>query len=367
MIYVICYFKIAGDHYMGRIGISYSEVAQAAAELQGYKKNPTVDAIRELLGTGSKSTIARHLREWRANQGLQNPEEASLPGELLALVRGLWERLQTKSDEDMIQLQKECSEKIQASQQQCQTVEQYNQAQKREILILEEKLQEQTQNTLSLQKTLIDEQTLTTRLTERTSALDQQRQQQDLELQKLHGLLRHVQENLEHYQTSTQQLREEQALIIDKQRQAYEHRIYEGQQQASTQTQRITELQIQLNQSQYEVAYLAKAQADQNLSMNSLRQQLNEVQVKYDVVVQQYEAVNALNKGLDHQLLEKIQELCTIEERLVSAQENVNQLKQILKITEEKIRVLEEQKIVLAQEKANLAGQFIQLQTAITL
>jgi hypothetical protein len=37
---------------MSRIGITFEEVKKAIAELQGKQKNPTVDAIREILGTG---------------------------------------------------------------------------------------------------------------------------------------------------------------------------------------------------------------------------------------------------------------------------------------------------------------------------
>ena len=51
---------------MARIGITYHDVTRAIATLQTLQKNPTVDHIREILGTGSKSTIARFLREWKA-------------------------------------------------------------------------------------------------------------------------------------------------------------------------------------------------------------------------------------------------------------------------------------------------------------
>jgi hypothetical protein len=43
------------------IGVGLLDVEKAALELQGRGKNPSVDAIREVLGTGSKSTIAQHL------------------------------------------------------------------------------------------------------------------------------------------------------------------------------------------------------------------------------------------------------------------------------------------------------------------
>ena len=45
------------------------------------------------------------------------------------------------------------------------------------------------------------------------------------ENQRLHQLLNHVQENLEHYQTSTQRLREEQLLLAEKQRTEYEQKL----------------------------------------------------------------------------------------------------------------------------------------------
>lgn len=53
---------------MGRIGITYSDVAKAAEKLTEQGLRPTVDAVRAELGTGSKSTIVPHLRRWRSKQ-----------------------------------------------------------------------------------------------------------------------------------------------------------------------------------------------------------------------------------------------------------------------------------------------------------
>ena len=53
---------------MARAGVTFLDVEKAVLQLQGRGKNPSVDAIRELLGTGSKSTIAQHLRDYRAEQ-----------------------------------------------------------------------------------------------------------------------------------------------------------------------------------------------------------------------------------------------------------------------------------------------------------
>ncbi|MGE3920797.1 MAG: DNA-binding protein, partial [Gammaproteobacteria bacterium] len=53
---------------MARTGVTYTEVAKVAVELEGQGKNPTIENVRQLLGTGSHTTIRLHLNEWRAQQ-----------------------------------------------------------------------------------------------------------------------------------------------------------------------------------------------------------------------------------------------------------------------------------------------------------
>jgi hypothetical protein len=103
---------------MSRAGITFEEVKKAIAELQGRQKNPTVDAIREILGTGSKSTIARYLREWKAHHGLSNDSDGRLPSDLLGMVNGLWDALRKKADEQINQYRQESDTKTSQLQQQ---------------------------------------------------------------------------------------------------------------------------------------------------------------------------------------------------------------------------------------------------------
>lgn len=81
---------------MARAGILYSHVAKAAAQLAATGKNPTVDSVREQLGgTGSKSTIAPLLKQWKAqHQGETAAADAGLPVDLLEAVKGVYERVQ---------------------------------------------------------------------------------------------------------------------------------------------------------------------------------------------------------------------------------------------------------------------------------
>ena len=50
---------------MARTGISFEDVRNAAESLLGRGLNPTIQRVRELLGTGSNTTISEHLKIWQ--------------------------------------------------------------------------------------------------------------------------------------------------------------------------------------------------------------------------------------------------------------------------------------------------------------
>ncbi len=91
---------------MARIGINYYDVTQAIATIQGKQQNPTVDRIREILGTGSRTTIANLLREWREKNNILPTDPTGMPIELLNLVKSLWQTLQDRTEEKLIEEQK---------------------------------------------------------------------------------------------------------------------------------------------------------------------------------------------------------------------------------------------------------------------
>jgi len=53
---------------MTKPGITYSNVASAAKQLKKANLSITIDNIRHILGTGSKTTISRHLKVWKTKQ-----------------------------------------------------------------------------------------------------------------------------------------------------------------------------------------------------------------------------------------------------------------------------------------------------------
>ncbi|MBR7779390.1 DNA-binding protein [Undibacterium rugosum] len=80
---------------MARAGILYSDVVRAATELLVAGKTVTVDNVRKAMGdTGSKSTIAPYLKQWKESQeGEARLQQASLPEGLLNQVKALYATL----------------------------------------------------------------------------------------------------------------------------------------------------------------------------------------------------------------------------------------------------------------------------------
>lgn len=88
---------------MARPGVTYMEVAEAAEDILGQGKTPTIEQIRQKLGTGSSTTIANHLRDWK--QRLAGLDVATikdkLPQDLMTIVKGLWDKVIDQSQEQI--------------------------------------------------------------------------------------------------------------------------------------------------------------------------------------------------------------------------------------------------------------------------
>ena len=96
------------------MGISYYTVANAATELSAQGKNPTVEGIRALTGTGSNSTISNHLRAWREKQDQARflCQKENIPEELSLTVKGLWDRVIDQANEKVADIRQELENKI---------------------------------------------------------------------------------------------------------------------------------------------------------------------------------------------------------------------------------------------------------------
>jgi len=67
---------------MARAGITKEQVHAAANQLVAQGVHPSINAVRDLLGTGSNGTIHKHLREWADARPTQKAPEFVLPTDL---------------------------------------------------------------------------------------------------------------------------------------------------------------------------------------------------------------------------------------------------------------------------------------------
>ena len=91
---------------MARAGVTYHDIAKAAEAIKTHGQEPTVDRVREHLGTGSKSTIAPLLKRWRSDNG-EAAAVSALPNDLVEVVKSLHERVQQMADHRIEQARQE--------------------------------------------------------------------------------------------------------------------------------------------------------------------------------------------------------------------------------------------------------------------
>ena len=77
---------------MARPGITYKDVAKACEQIIDEGGRPTINGVKNTLGTGSPNNISVHLREWRAVHQPKNENNRILPDNVIATITNEIER-----------------------------------------------------------------------------------------------------------------------------------------------------------------------------------------------------------------------------------------------------------------------------------
>lgn len=337
---------------MSRAGVTLLDVEQAIFKLQGRGKNPSVDAIREVLGTGSKSTIAQHLRDWKAQQ--PNPQ-GKLPQDLLGLVSALWERLTLKAEQRIEEVEEASSQRELALKQTLAELQQNHIRLQKQLHQIEE-----TEVTLTMAKETLENKIRTqqqehTRLIERDLVTQQQLESQKTENARLHQLANNIQANLEHYQQAVHQLKTEQQLAIEKQQIQLQQEMTACRQQVQYHEQQLFQRNTELQQLQNEHRQLQEAHAELIKETQGKTQLLGGLQERCD---QQKKIIPAL----EQELIDNKNHMLTMEKEIaVMADQKSNMQKAVTQL-EDKIETLRNEKMFLIQEKSELQGHLKQLE-----
>lgn len=346
---------------MARIGINYQDVATAATTVQGRDQVPTVDRIRAVLGTGSKSTIARYLKEWKSKTN-HIPGSDDIPQEIIGLIKGLWERLKNEADQKISIHEQEANKTIAEMSAALNTEQKTNVSLQSDLRNIEEKLHLQINLFNSLQRTLEEEKRAYIAIYERNNALSQKTDEQKSENDRLHQLLSHLQANLEHYQDSMQKLREEQTLNHEKQKIQYEQEIQSLKKLLSDETNQNNYLYRELDQIKH-----ALNQKDQQLNKlteerNIFQQQVQEKQLSEVAIQNRYDQLHQTSLNYQKMSEEQADKILSHEKKIAVLIDKIENLNHSLETSHDTIRILRDEKLFLAQEKSLLEGQLKQLQ-----
>ncbi|GAA3908821.1 hypothetical protein GCM10022228_19240 [Halomonas cibimaris] len=111
---------------MARSGIQYADVRRAIDELIARGDNPSVQRIREVLGTGSFTTISDHVRRWRdeceKNRDVPSPRE--IPEAIVSLAADMWRQAQEAANEGLTHYREEAKREVAAAQEEAQKARQ---------------------------------------------------------------------------------------------------------------------------------------------------------------------------------------------------------------------------------------------------
>lgn len=196
---------------MARQGVSFSDVSAAANQIKGQGRNPTIEQIRIFLGTGSSTTIANHLKAWKASQSSNSlmASKEQIPEALVATMKGLWERVISIADEKL--LEEGVKFKAQLTQKQ-EELDKYRQNNQRwqQLYHAWIKEKEATQQERLALENLIENMKEEHRVLQTTYKLSTQQlvEKQD-RLQELHHHLQQTQKNYEEFREASCQQRKD--------------------------------------------------------------------------------------------------------------------------------------------------------------
>lgn len=207
---------------MGRPGITYLDVANAAQQLAARGTNPTIESIRVLLKSGSSSTIAQHLRTWKAKQdGVQRIAiDEKLPEELIAVMKGLWEKVLGQAEAQLTTIKQSTEQAINKFKQELSQHQQETQQIRQQCNELQQDVERLSQEKFALEQARTAQNIENATLHTQCDGFIQQLNEKQARVDELHRLNQQSQANLEHYrQASLEQRQREQQQAEERQHQ----------------------------------------------------------------------------------------------------------------------------------------------------
>ena len=350
---------------MARPGISYLDVAKTAIKLVEQKIYPSIEEIRKTLGTGSNSTINRHLREWRNKQGNQIELEQGLPEPLLLAVRGIYDGVKEEAASKINIIESESIKAVAELKTTLATVETEQIKLLQTNKSLEDALNQHQEENLALQRMFNKLEMECSKKADQNNLLQERLADQKSTIDTLKQQLKHTQDNLDHYRETVKQTRETENNLLNEQNKSLERQLYQQQIIASKAAEQVTilsrEIRLLEDTNKATLLDLNEVLADRQEQKNAIKHQTlvnNELSEKYNNILSD-------NIKLTNELKTEKEVILILRINLEKAQERITMLDQALEKAETKVMVISDQNLFLSQEKAELAYQLKQFQTCM--
>jgi chromosome segregation ATPase len=349
---------------MARAGVNFIQVSKAAEALTARGLVPTVERIRQELGTGSSSTLAPLLKQWKALQG-EAVNVKGLPGDLIEVVRSLHERMQSVADVKIETMEAEkdriiANLRVVLSEANIAVTQLKNQQQRLETEL--QSMSTQYQSTAKeLDTSRMSEEVLRTQqavskehLIEIKTANEELKRENRTIREQVEHYQQHIaldrQQEREQFRTTTQQLQNQ----VDQTLQQYQ-KLEHQHNELSTEKKNIVVLLEQLRLERNAEQQLFMQQQTELLTLTALHQ---DTQSQLQTAKEQVENLHASNSHLHSQL-------ATVQAENSALRSSLNQQETLLATTVNSLTQLTDENNIVLQEKSMLQGQLKQLQQSL--
>lgn len=348
---------------MPRQGINYLDVAAAATKLMEQDKRPTIEEVRKVLGTGSNSTINRHLRDWREKQGNQIELEQGLPESLLIAVKGIHAAIKEEADSKIKQTTENADQTIKDFQAQLSDNNLAQNKLSQEKHALEKEFRQLQAENLALQQSLDGAKYQIDKNAHENIAMEIRINDKQAEVERTAQQVKYAQKNLDHYRDEIRQERKADTkrfeLVVNKLekdiKQSRELEIILKAERAALQ-QQITQLK-----QDYDTSIEKLAQVNNDCKKQTIT--LESQEIAFEALNEKYNVTLSNNKTL---LFAKESDNNLINELKLNIENTDGRIKEIsvaLKKAEDSIENLSAKNMFIAQEKATLAAQLKQVES----
>ncbi|WP_431081700.1 DNA-binding protein [Pseudomonas thivervalensis] len=194
---------------MARGGVNLAVVQKARNSLLMRGVYPSIDAVRVEIGnTGSKTTIARYLKQLESPGSEANPRER-MSGALRGVVESLLDQVQEEGSQAFLEARAEFEHERKLLVSRAEALESELDEVKLHFRAQGDVLAAQTEELKTTQFTLQTEITRNARLTQSNSDLEVRIQEKDVQIQSLEQKHMHAREALEHYRASIKEQRDQ--------------------------------------------------------------------------------------------------------------------------------------------------------------